>query len=131
MGTWVAPFAGGPNHVRAIVEPPTRSPGDRKATGPAQVLQQRVQSLLDYASTIGKGLRPREFVVIPLVALSFVGVRSSADDDAKTDRQPPEQATESDRLVSAYARQMIEEGRRIFRYDTFGSEAEGSPPCSM
>jgi hypothetical protein len=30
---------------------------------------------------------------------------------------------ENDRQISAHARRMIEEGRRIFRFDTFGSEA--------
>jgi len=31
--------------------------------------------------------------------------------------------TENDRLISAHAQQMIDEGRQIFRFDTFGSEA--------
>ena len=31
--------------------------------------------------------------------------------------------TENDRLISAHAQRMIDEGRQIFRFDTFGSEA--------
>lgn len=53
-------------------------------------------------------------VMAPLVALSLLGgVRSSAD----------VKPSKPDLLISAHAQQMIEEGRQIFRYDTFGSEA--------
>ena len=31
--------------------------------------------------------------------------------------------SENDRQISAHAQRMIEEGRQIFRFDTFGSEA--------
>jgi hypothetical protein len=65
-------------------------------------------------------------VVVLLVALGLlVGVRSNADDEGQA-RPTAEAATkpsEPDRLIGAHAQQMLEEGRRIFRYDTFGSEA--------
>ncbi|HVR29791.1 MAG TPA: hypothetical protein VMS86_09690 [Thermoanaerobaculia bacterium] len=66
------------------------------------------------------------FVMVPWVALSLlVGVRSSADDQGKADSRAKKAAklSEDDRSIGAHAQQMIEEGRRIFRYDTFGSEA--------
>ena len=37
--------------------------------------------------------------------------------------QPQRPLSPNDRLVGAHAQRMIEEGRRIFRFDTFGSEA--------
>ena len=60
------------------------------------------------------------------VALGLlVDVRSSADEPGKTKSKAKAAAksTESDRLIGLHAQQMVEEGRRIFRYDTFGSEA--------
>ena len=70
--------------------------------------------------------RTELLVVVLLVALGLlVGVRSNADDEGQA-RPTAEAATkpsEPDRLISAHAQQMLEEGRRIFRYDTFGSEA--------
>ena len=68
----------------------------------------------------------KRFAMVPLVALSFLwGVRSTAEEHGKAKPEPRATAksTEADRLISAYAAQMIEDGRRIFRYDTFGSEA--------
>ena len=38
-------------------------------------------------------------------------------------RDSDEELTLNDRLINAHARRMIEEGRQIFRFDTFGSEA--------
>ena len=61
---------------------------------------------------------------LPVALCLLVGGRSWAD--------PPDQASpapevakrsEPDRLISAHAQRMLEEGRRIFRFDTFGSEA--------
>src|ERR1043165_2690654 len=43
-----------------------------------------------------------------------------ADAQAQAARKP---LTESDRQVRAHAQRTIEEGMRIFRFDTFGSEA--------
>ena len=38
-------------------------------------------------------------------------------------RDAEEELTLNDRLINAHARRMVEEGRQIFRFDTFGSEA--------
>jgi hypothetical protein len=38
-------------------------------------------------------------------------------------RDSEEELTLNDRLINAHARRMVEEGRQIFRFDTFGSEA--------
>ena len=38
-------------------------------------------------------------------------------------RDNEEELTLNDRLINAHARRMVEEGRQIFRFDTFGSEA--------
>ncbi|HTF14339.1 MAG TPA: hypothetical protein VK643_06685 [Burkholderiales bacterium] len=38
-------------------------------------------------------------------------------------RDADEELTLNDRLINAHARRMVEEGRQIFRFDTFGSEA--------
>lgn len=56
-------------------------------------------------------------VVALLTAIGLlVGSRTSADDQDKA-------LSANDRLIGAHAQQMIQEGRRIFRFDTFGSEA--------
>ena len=47
------------------------------------------------------------------VAIGSVGARP----------QTPAPASDADRRIDANARRMIEEGRRIFRYETFGDEA--------
>jgi hypothetical protein len=39
---------------------------------------------------------------------------------AKVSKEP---LSENDRTISAHAQEMIDEGREIFRFDTFGSEA--------
>ena len=38
-------------------------------------------------------------------------------------QHPSKPLSDNDRLISAHAQRMVVEGRRIFRYDTFGSEA--------
>src|SRR5712691_13407035 len=38
-------------------------------------------------------------------------------------RNPPTAAPSADRLINQYAQRMIDQGRQIFRTDTFGSEA--------
>ncbi len=56
-------------------------------------------------------------VVALLTAIGLLaGSRTSADDQDKA-------LSANDRLIGAHAQQMIQEGRRIFRFDTFGSEA--------
>jgi len=39
-------------------------------------------------------------------------------------------ASSADRLIGQHAQQMIDQGRRTFRYDTFGSEAFWATRCS-
>ena len=52
----------------------------------------------------------------------IMGTREPAN--AEEQRHPKTKAlSENDRQISAYAQRMIEEGRQIFRFDTFGSEA--------
>src|SRR5512134_1885133 len=45
--------------------------------------------------------------------------RGQADPAAKAKKQPPD----FDGTIRSHASRMLEEGRKIFRYDTFGSEA--------
>lgn len=63
-------------------------------------------------------------VGLVLVCLSLFVFPLGATEPEKT---PPkvsaEKLSENDRTIGANAQKMIEEGRRIFRFDTFGSEA--------
>jgi hypothetical protein len=60
------------------------------------------------------------FVVLPLVVLIVVAVtsisRSRGDEISET-------SPTFDRMIAQHARQMLQEGRQIFRFDTFGDEA--------
>jgi hypothetical protein len=56
-----------------------------------------------------------------LISLGLLAVRSLAG--GKQDKASKTILSENDQMISAHAQQMVEEGRRIFRYDTFGSEA--------
>jgi hypothetical protein len=65
-------------------------------------------------------MRPK--AVLSLVLL--VGLGLSTDEHGNAQAQPSGEAlSENDRQIGAHAQRMIEEGRRIFRFDTFGSEA--------
>jgi hypothetical protein len=71
-------------------------------------------------------LRIAFLAMVLLATLSFLaGGRASAAGQGKAHPRPEAAPKLSgpDRLISAHAQQMIQEGRRIFRYDTFGSEA--------
>lgn len=57
-------------------------------------------------------------VIAAAVVALFATVGAVAD-EARQDRLD----SKNDRLTDAHARRMVEEGRRIFRFDTFGSEA--------
>jgi hypothetical protein len=53
-----------------------------------------------------------------------VGERGSAQAAESTDREAPgKRLPENDRLIKAHAKRMLEDGRNIFRFDTYGSEA--------
>jgi hypothetical protein len=55
----------------------------------------------------------------PLIALAAIGLQHGA-----ARAQPAKKAlSDNDRLIASHAQSMLGEGRRIFRYDTFGSEA--------
>ena len=56
-------------------------------------------------------------LLVLLIAVSLLQGKAQPSTEAAA------KPTEPDRLISAHAQQMIEEGRRTFRYDTFGSEA--------
>ena len=54
----------------------------------------------------------------------LVGSRLRAAEQAKAAlKAAPKKLTENDRTIGAHAQKLIEEGRQIFRFDTFGSEA--------
>ena len=54
------------------------------------------------------------------VALGYLGSRSEAQDAAVQSRGQKEQGF--DRQISENARLMMDQGKQIFRYDTFGDE---------
>lgn len=54
----------------------------------------------------------------------FVGFRfNGGEQDKASQKASNGTLSANDRMIAAHAHQMIEEGRRIFRFDTFGSEA--------
>ena len=54
----------------------------------------------------------------------LIGLALSTEEQANAQAQSSRKApSENDRRISAHAQRMIEEGRQIFRFDTFGSEA--------
>ena len=64
--------------------------------------------------------------VIALLLLATSGPGSGARGSAQADESNGELRkglAENDRSIQAHARRMLEDGRRIFRFDTFGSEA--------
>jgi len=67
---------------------------------------------------------PPALIWLPIALALVVGARSWANQrDQAPARPAAARASEPDRLISAHAEQMLDEGRRIFRFDTFGSEA--------
>jgi len=61
-------------------------------------------------------------VLIGLAVLVGLGFGIGEQGNAQAGNSD-EELTLNDRLINAHARRMIEEGRQIFRFDTFGSEA--------
>jgi hypothetical protein len=59
--------------------------------------------------------------VLFLTGLGLLATRSLRG--GEQDKVSATTLSENDRMISAHAQQMVEEGRRIFRHDTFGSEA--------
>lgn len=97
-------------------------------------------------TTIGNGLRTarklkapgdQNMVLIKVVMLAacltlglgyFIGQSDAKRDDDYSQNQAQQGF---DRQISENARQMIEQGRRIFRYDTFGDEAYWSDKLKL
>ena len=70
-----------------------------------------------------KAIQP--FLLLALLGLGlFLGfggfAKEQGDAQAQASRKP---LSENDREISAHAQRMMDNGRRIFRFDTFGSEA--------
>ena len=61
-------------------------------------------------------------LTVTLAAICLVGVAAGQVTGKKSMKQEP-QLSEFDRVISENTQQMIEEGRQIFRSDTFGDEA--------
>jgi cytochrome c2 len=61
----------------------------------------------------------------PLAGLALlIGLGLSTDQHGNAQAQASRKApSENDRQIAAHAQRLIDEGRRIFRFDTFGSEA--------
>src|SRR3989442_14817820 len=64
----------------------------------------------------------RRWVVPVVAAMTVMGWRL-VDTGLSAQRNPPTAAPSSDRLINQHAQRMIDQGRQIFRTDTFGSEA--------
>jgi mono/diheme cytochrome c family protein len=74
-----------------------------------------------------KAMFPLAVSVLAGLAL-LVGLGSCAGEQGKARAEdsgegPRKALPENDRQIDAHSRRMVEEGRRIFRFDTFGSEA--------
>ena len=65
----------------------------------------------------------RVMQIIVLAAIVLFAVVANATFRQPTQPQPPAATTGFDSAITQNAQRMIEEGRRIFRYDTFGDEA--------
>ena len=61
------------------------------------------------------------YVLIGAALLTAVGLSPGKAGTAQA--QSGKTVSENDRKIAAHARRLMEEGRRIFRFDTFGSEA--------
>ena len=54
---------------------------------------------------------------VSAIALAMLAGESAGGDERER------RLSKNDRHIDAYARRLVEEGRQIFRFDTFGSEA--------
>ena len=59
----------------------------------------------------------------PVVGVSLLALAMLGGFAVSSDERGNTQANANDRQIDAHARRMIEKGRNIFRFDTFGSEA--------
>ena len=63
-------------------------------------------------------------ISVPVGLALLIGLGLSSEEHAYAQAQTSRKSlSENDRQISAYAQRMMDEGRRIFRFDTFGSEA--------
>ena len=70
-------------------------------------------------TTVVSGVASLLVISALLTGFAFWGT----DEGRVSQKSPREQLTPNDRMITAHAQRMIEEGRHIFRFDTFGSEA--------
>jgi hypothetical protein len=63
-------------------------------------------------------------LIVPvLFTFNLSGCASSHERDVSERKDLPEQSlTNNDEMIEKYSREMIDQGRKIFRYETFGSE---------
>jgi len=63
-------------------------------------------------------------ISVPIGLALLIGLGVGISEQGKAQAQAPRKAlSQNDRQISAHAQRMMDEGRQIFRFDTFGSEA--------
>jgi hypothetical protein len=67
--------------------------------------------------------RVMTLVISAIIMLAIVGVLTLRKPAAAAEGQPPAAIGGFDSTIAQHAQRMIEEGRKIFRFDTFGDEA--------
>jgi hypothetical protein len=70
-----------------------------------------------------KALVPGVLFVVVLVGFRIQNATSASPEAADNAFEERGSLTSFDRLINSHSRQMIQEGRRTFRFDTFGDEA--------
>src|SRR5690349_15754459 len=75
-----------------------------------------------------KGKSMRHKVIWPAVASAIglgllIGLGLGVGEPGSAQAQGPKKLSEIDQQITEHAQQAVEEGRQIFRFDTFGSEA--------
>src|SRR5438309_1990522 len=71
-----------------------------------------------------KAIRPvMGFLLIVFAFLVWFGLGTGGQGNAQAHDSEEEELAPNDRLINTHVRRMVDEGRQIFRFDTFGSEA--------
>src|SRR5688572_13688681 len=82
----------------------------------------RTRSANKGATALMRFATTASFIGVPAIALAmFVGFGRADEESGNDDRERG--LSQNDRHINATARRLIEEGRQIFRFETFGSEA--------
>src|SRR5688572_10129057 len=100
-------------------EPERASPGTRRARAASNG---RALKYKELAMTLKTAWAVVFSVLAGLVPVVVFGWGDDRHDE-RHDRHERERLTHNDRHISRHAERLVEEGRRIFRFDTFGSEA--------